>query len=80
MDNEYDITNTINMILIQYIDNEYYITNTINMTVCATPVCKTRTPVCNTSIQQYDMIEWTYKRYNIFKIFLDNTELTALIA
>ena len=45
MDNEYDITNTNNMILIQYIDNEYYITNTINMIVRATPVC-------NTSIQQ----------------------------
>ena len=37
MDNEYDITDTINIILIQYIDNEYYIANTINMIVRATP-------------------------------------------
>ena len=54
MDNEYDITNTINMILTRYIDKEYYITNTINMILIrATPVRKTRTPVCNTSIQLY---------------------------
>ena len=38
MDNEYDITNTSNMVLTQYIDKEYYITNTINMIVRATPV------------------------------------------
>ena len=44
MDNEYDITNTINRVLTQYIDKKYYITNTINMIVRATPVC-------NTSIQ-----------------------------
>ena len=82
MDNEYDITNTISMILTQYIDNEYDTTNTINMIVRATHLYATpehlyatpehlyatpehlyatpehlyatpRTPVCNTSIQQY---------------------------
>ena len=38
MDNQSDITNTINMVLTQYIDKEYYITNTINMIARATPV------------------------------------------
>ena len=41
MDNEYDITNTINRVLTQYIDKKYYITNTINMIVRATPVYNT---------------------------------------
>jgi len=27
----------------------------------------------------YDMIEWTYEKYNILKAFLDNIALTAVI-
>ena len=57
MDNQSDITNTINIVLTQYIDKEYYITNTINMIVRATHLYATpehlyATPVYNTRVKQ----------------------------